>query len=68
MNVDPIKYWSFLLQGLILFPIRGILSFLTYVYLLIHILIIKFFYKNTAINKNGNELISMRQNFGQVYF
>ena len=65
---DPIKYWSFILQGLILFPIRGILSFLTCVCLLIHLLIIKFFYKNTATNKNENELISNATKFWASIF
>ena len=56
--IDPINYWPFILQGLILFPIRGILSFFICLFLLIHLLIIKLFYKNTATNKKENELIT----------
>ena len=54
---DPINYWPYIIQGLILFPIRAILCFLTCVFLLINLKICKLFYKHTDTNRKENEVI-----------
>jgi hypothetical protein len=65
---DPINYWSYIIQGLLLFPTRAILSFLTCVALLVHLKILKLFYKHTDSDKNENALLTKITKFwGSVF-
>ncbi len=65
---DPINYWSYMIQGLLLFPIRAILSFSTCVGLLIQLKIIKLFYKHTDTNKKENALVTKATQFWASLF
>ena len=65
---DPIIYFSFICQGLIFFPIRGILCFLTCVFLLINLLIIKLFYKHTDTNPKENAILTKATKFWSSIF
>ena len=65
---DPINYWKFIIQGLILFPIRSILCFLTCVFLYLNILLIKIFYKHTDSDPKQNSLLTKVTKFWSSIF
>ena len=65
---DPINYWKFILQGLILLPIRGILCFLTCVFLCLNLLLIKLFYKHTDNDPKQNALLTKVTKFWSSVF
>jgi 1-acyl-sn-glycerol-3-phosphate acyltransferase len=65
---DPINYWPYILQGLILFPIRAILSFLTCFFLLVHLKIIKYFHKHTDTDPKEHEMIVNATKFWGGWF
>ena len=65
---DPINYWTYIIQGLIFFPIRGILCFLTCVFLLINLKIIKLFYKHTDTDPKENAVLTKVTKFWSSIF
>ena len=55
---DPINYWLYILQGMALFPIRAILCFLTCVFLLVNLKVVKLIYKHTDTNPKENAILT----------
>ncbi len=55
---DPINYYQYMLSGIILFPIRAILCFLDCVFYLIHLKILKLFYKHTATDPKEAKILA----------
>ena len=55
---DPINYSDFILSGLILFPIRGIVSFLICVFLCLNLKYLKYKYKNLDTDSYESEIRS----------
>ena len=65
---DPINYWSYIIQGLFLFPIRAILCFLICVFLLLNLKLIKLIYKHTDTDPKENAILVKITKFWSYLF
>ena len=65
---DPINYFEFILFGIFLFPIRGIICFLICICLNLNLKYLKYKYKILIQIHSKMKFIQKLSNFGVIYF